>query len=280
MSAIHDEIEKNQRLAREQQFLETGNRLAEEEARQEEAVFTRAREAQEAEQGVLPEKYQGKSAAEVYALMQKEIAYKAEQAKKGEAAEDDQEAAPEAAPEESPAEEASEAETALKEASEEFYKNEGKLDEATVAKLEALPSADLIRAWQKLQSQTEVQAPISDAEAQEIVTSVGGQEAYNQALAWAAENLSPEDRASYDQVITSGNKAATRFAVEALTNRYKAAVGFDGEPVSGGRAKAPGVKPYRSEAELRRDLSNPRYQQDPAFRLDVEDRLAASGELL
>jgi hypothetical protein len=280
MTVIHDEIEENQRQAREQQFLETGNRLAEEEARQEEAVFTRAREAQEAEQGVLPEKYQGKTAAEVYALMQKEIAFKAEQAAKVEATEDGPEGASEETTDESPAEEESEAETALKDASEEFYKNEGKLDEATVAKLEALPSADLIRAWQKLQSQAEVQAPISDAEAQEIVTSVGGQEAYNQTLAWAAENLSPEDRASYDQVINSGNKAATRFAVEALTNRYKAAVGFDGESVPGGRVKAPGVKPYRSEAELRRDLSNPRYQQDPAFRLDVEDRLAASGELL
>ena len=279
MSVTYDEIEESQRQAREQQALETGTRLAEEEARQEEAVFTQAREAQEAEQSVLPEKYQGKSAAEVYALMQKELAYKAEKAK-SEPAEDGQEEASEAAPEESPAEEESEAETALKEASEEFYKNEGKLDEATVAKLEALPSADLIKAWQKLQSQAEVPAPISDAEAQEIVTAVGGQEAYNQTLAWAAENLSPEDRAAYDQVITSGNKAATRFAVEALTNRYKAAVGFDGETASGGRAKAPGVKPYRSEAELRRDLSNPRYQQDPAFRLDVEDRLANSGELL
>jgi len=280
MSVIHDEIDEAQRLAREQTALEVGERLAEAQAKQEEDLFARAREAQEQEVGQLPEKYQGKSAAEVYALMQKELAYKAEQSKKGEPSEDGLEEASEEATEESPAEEESEAETALKEASEEFYKNEGKLDEATVAKLEALPSADLIKAWQKLQSQTEVPAPISDAEAQEIVTSVGGQEAYNQALAWAAENLSPEDRAAYDQVITSGNKAATRFAVEALTNRYKAAVGFDGEPVSGGRAKATGIKPYRSGAELRRDLSNPRYQQDPAFRLDVEDRLAASGELL
>ena len=278
--SIDNDIQESMRVAAEQQALETGTRLAEEEARQEEALFSRAREAQEDEIGSLPEKYQGKSAAEVYALMQKELAYKAEQAAKGESSEDDQEEAPEADPEETPAEEDSEAVTALKEASEEFYKNEGKLDEATVAKLEALPSADLIKAWQQLQSKAEIQAPISDVEAQEIVTSVGGQEAYNQALAWAAENLSPEDRASYDQVITSGNKAATRFAVEALTNRYKAAVGFDGEVVSGGRAKATGVKPYRSEAELRRDLSNPRYQQDPAFRLDVEDRLAVSSELM
>lgn len=280
MTVINDEIDASMRVAQEQQALEVGTRLAEEEARQEEAVFTRAREAQAAEAGQLPEKYQGKTAAEVYSLMQKEIAYKAEKAKAGESAEDDPEGASEESTEESPTEEESEVVTALKEASEEFHRNEGKLDEATIAKLAELPSADLIRAWQELQAQAPVAAPITDAEATAIVTAVGGQEAYNQALQWAAENLSPEDRASYDQVITSGNKAATRFAVEALTNRYKAAVGFDGEQVSGGRAKTQGIKPYRSEAELRRDLANPLYQNDPAFRIDVENRLASSGELL
>jgi hypothetical protein len=275
MSVINDEIDETLRLAQEQQALEVGTRLEAAQAQQEEDLFSRAREAQEQEAAQLPEKYRGKTASEVYQLLQKEREYEAQKAK-GESTEDGQEEAPE----ETPAEEDSEAITALKEASEEFYKNEGKLDEATVAKLEALPSAELIKAWQQLQAQTEVPALISDAEATEIVTSVGGQEAYNQALAWAAENLSPEDRTAYDQVITSGNKAATQFAVEALTNRYKAAVGFDGEVVSGGRAKTSGVKPYRSNAELRRDLSNPRYQQDPAFRIDVEDRLAVSGELL
>jgi hypothetical protein len=279
MSVINDEIDETLRLAQEQQALEVGTRLEAAQAQQEEDLFSRAREAQEQEAAQLPEKYRGKTAAEVYQLLQKEREYEAQKAK-GESTEDGQEEASEEAPEETPAEEDSEAITALKEASEEFYKNAGKLDEATVAKLEALPSAELIKAWQQLQAQTEVPALISDAEATEIVTSVGGQEAYNQALAWAAENLSPEDRTAYDQVITSGNKAATRFAVEALTNRYKAAVGFDGEVVSGGRAKTSGVKPYRSNAELRSDLSNPRYQQDPAFRIDVEDRLAVSGELL
>jgi hypothetical protein len=280
MTVINDEIDASMRVAQEQQALEVGTRLAEEEARQEEAVFTRARQAQEAEVGQLPEKYQGKTSAEVYNLLQKEIAYKAEQAKNGESTEDAPEGASEESTEEVPAEEESEVVTALKEASEEFYKNDGKLDEATISKLSELPSADLIKAWQELQAQTPLVSPISDAEASEIVTAVGGQEAYNQALQWAAENLSPEDRASYDQVITSGNKAATQFAVEALTQRYKAAVGFDGEQVSGGRAKNPGVKGYRSEAELRRDLSNPLYAQDPAFRIDVENRLAVSGELL
>lgn len=280
MTVHNDEIAESMRIAAEQQALEVGTRLEAERTAEEEATFTRAREAQEAEIGQLPEKYQGKSAAEVYALMQKEIAYKAEKEAKGESTEDAPEGASEEPAEETPAPEETEAARAIKEASEEFYANEGKLNEATLAKLEALPSADLIKAWQEIQAQSPVEAPISDAEANEIVQSVGGQEAYNKTLQWAAENLSPEDQASYDQVVKSGNRAATKFAVEALTQRYKNAVGFDGEAVSGRNVKTAGLKPYRSEAELRRDLANPRYQEDPAFRLDVENRLAASGELL
>jgi hypothetical protein len=283
MTAINDEIEEAQRLAREQEALATGERLTAELEADEEAIFQRAREAQEAELAQLPEKYQGKSAAEVYALMQKEVEYRLKQAKGEEPADEaqeDQEGASEQSEGESQETEETPAFQALREASEEFYASEGKLTPETLQKLEALPSADLIQAWQALQAQAPPAKPLSDEEATAIVNRVGGQDAYNKALAWAAENLSEEDKASYDAVVQSGNKAATQFAVEALTTRYKQAVGFDGEPVTGAVAKAPKVKAYRSEAELRRDLSNPRYQQDPAFRLDVEERLAVSGDLL
>ena len=47
-----------------------------------------------------------------------------------------------------------------------------------------------------------------------------------------------------------------------------------------GRKSAPSVQGYRSNAELARDISDPRYSTDPAFRADVEARLAKSGDLL
>lgn len=279
--SIDNEIQESMRLAAEQQSLEIGTRLDQEAQAEEEAVFTRAREAQEAEIGQLPEKYQGKSAAEVYALMQKEMAYKAEKEKEGaEPVEDAPEAPSEEPAEESPDEEASETITALREASEEFYANEGKLKPETLARLEAMDSKELLASYLKLQAEAPPAQPISDEDATALVKSVGGQEAYNKALEWASENLSAEDRESYDAVVASGNKDSIKFAVEALLNRYKAADGFDGEMVSGRNVKNQGLKPYRSEAELRRDLANRRYQEDPAFRLDVENRLSASGELL
>ena len=169
----------------------------------------------------------------------------------------------------------------LKEASEEYYSNDNQLKPETINKLKEMPSEDLIEAymeWQKSNPTVQSQ-PLSDEAAKDIVASVGGQEAYNDTLAWAADNLKPEEVAAYDNVVNSGNKDAIFFAVQALNQRYKDSVGFEGQQVSGKAPKAT-VKGFRSNAELASAISDRRYRTDPAYRYDVEQKLAASGDLL
>lgn len=170
----------------------------------------------------------------------------------------------------------------IQQASEEYWGNDKQLSPETVSKLKELPSEKLIEAYLKLtenQPQTAAQ-PLGDAEAQEIVQSVGGQEAYNATLEWAAQNLKPEEVAAYDNVVNSGNKDAIYFAVQALNKRYLDAVGFEGKAVSGRSIRSSGAKPFRSQAELARAISDRRYHEDPAYRNDIAERLAASGDLL
>lgn len=169
----------------------------------------------------------------------------------------------------------------LKEASEEYYSNDNQLKPETIEKLKEMPSEDLIEAymeWQKGNPTVQSQ-PLSDEAAKDIVASVGGQESYNDTLAWAADNLKPEEVAAYDNVVNSGNKDAIFFAVQALNQRYKDSVGFEGQQVSGKAPKAT-VKGFRSNAELASAISDRRYRTDPAYRFDVEQKLAASGDLL
>jgi hypothetical protein len=169
----------------------------------------------------------------------------------------------------------------LRNASEEYWGNDQKLNEETVQKLKEMPSDQLVEAylkWTKDQPAVVAQ-PLDQAEADNIVKTVGGQEAYNETLAWAADNLSPEEVAAYDNVVNSGNKDAIFFAVQALNQKYRDAVGFEGKTVSG-KAPKNNIKGYRSQAELARAISDPRYRNDPAYRLDVEDKLSASGDLL
>lgn len=169
----------------------------------------------------------------------------------------------------------------LKEASDEYYSNDNQLKPETIEKLKEMPSEELIEAYLELQKNNPVvqSQPLSDDAAKSIVASVGGQDAYNDTLAWAADNLKPEEVAAYDNVVNSGNKDAIFFAVQALNQRYKDSVGFEGQQVSGKAPKAT-VKGFRSNAELAAAISDRRYRTDPAYRFDVEQKLASSGDLL
>ena len=169
----------------------------------------------------------------------------------------------------------------LKEASDEYYSNDNQLKPETIEKLKEMPSEELVEAymeWQKGNPTTQSQ-PLSDDAAKGIVDSVGGQDAYNDTLVWAADNLKPEEVAAYDNVVNSGNKDAIFFAVQALNQRYRDSVGFEGQQVSG-KAPKSSVKGFRSNAELATAISDRRYRTDPAYRFDVEQKLAASGDLL
>jgi hypothetical protein len=169
----------------------------------------------------------------------------------------------------------------LKEASEEYYSNDNELKPETIQKLKEMPSEELIEAYLELQKNNPVAKaePLSDAAAMEIVSSVGGQDAYNDTLAWAADNLKPTEVAAYDNVVNSGNKDAIFFAVQALNQRYKDSVGFEGQQISG-RAPKTTIKGFRSNAELANAISDSRYRTDPAYRYDIEQKLAASGDLM
>ena len=187
-------------------------------------------------------------------------------------------------PEEEPEseEEVSEASAAVTRASE-AYLSKGELTEESIEELSKLDSKDLIKAYMAQyaanQEAAKTQAVTADAE-KAILDSVGGQESYQQMVQWAAGNLDPAEVESYNQVTNSGNVAAIKFAVEALSNRYKAAEGYEAPLVTGKKAPSSDAKSFRSHAELSRAIADPRYQNDPAYRNDVEARLARSTDLL
>ena len=153
----------------------------------------------------------------------------------------------------------------IRDASDEYFSNENQLKPETVQKLKEMPSEQLIDAYLQMQKDLAPEpGALSDADASAIMTAAGGEQAYNETLAWAADNLSPDEVAAYDNVINSGNKDA---------------VGFEGARVSGKSIRS-SVQGYRSQAELARAISDPRYRNDPGYRLDVQEKLAASGDLL
>ena len=115
---------------------------------------------------------------------------------------------------------------------------------------------------------------LGDSEIADIKNIAGCEQGYADVVQWASENLPAEDIEAFDEVINTANEAAVRFAVKALVGQYEDAVGRTPDLVTGKQSST--GQAYRSMAEVVRDMSDPRYDTDDAYRLDVMRKLERS----
>lgn len=109
-----------------------------------------------------------------------------------------------------------------------------------------------------------------------VFNSVGGKDNYSTITQWASDNLDKPEIDAFNRAVNSGDSNVVVMAVKGLKARYDTEVGFEPQrQVKGSTTKA-GLESYRSIAELQRDMGDARYKSDPAFRRDVEQKLARS----
>lgn len=188
---------------------------------------------------------------------------------------------PQETPEEQPEKE--ESDTAvdfLWKVNDEYAKNDGKLSEETMEEFDKMSSKELVEAYFRYQNTVEQnQEPqgveLTDAQINEVQNYVGGAEKYQELVTWASENFSEEEVAAFDSVVETGNIPAIRLALQALQYRYQDNMGVDGNMIQGKPAQSREV--FRSQAELVRAMSDPRYDQDPAYRMEIMEKLERSG---
>ena len=116
---------------------------------------------------------------------------------------------------------------------------------------------------------------LTEAQAQQLFQMVGGEKAYQSMIKWAGQNLSQEEISMYDSVMGKGDPNAIFFAVQALNSKYSDSVGRDGQMLSGKSAKSEDNS-FQSQQELVQAMSDPRYDNDPAYRRSVLNKLANS----
>ena len=151
-----------------------------------------------------------------------------------------------------------------------------KYSDDVLDKLNDLKPGDVAQLYLDYRSKNNTQEQDLTAEqATELQQSVGGEKKYTTMLQWASQNLSQEEIERYDKVLESGNADAAYFAVQALASKYNDGVGVDGRMLTGKPSKPKGDS-YRSQAEVVRAMSDPRYDNDPAYRQDVYDKLERS----
>ena len=164
-----------------------------------------------------------------------------------------------------------------------FYENNGTLSDDMYSKLAeaGLPKGvvdnylDGVRqSTATLESQQPPIENFSQQDVDDVRSIAGGAEGYDALMEWAADNLNEVDADNFDQVLDTGNKAAISFAIKALMSQYEEAAGRDSDLIQGKKAAAP--EGYRSMAEVVRDMNNPAYETDDAYRDDVRRKLQSS----
>lgn len=111
----------------------------------------------------------------------------------------------------------------------------------------------------------------------EMLEPIGGDiEKYNEMIEWAADGMSETEIDNFNKVLSTGNDAAIKLAVKNLAEKYTEANGAEPQgALEGGRPNS-GSSKYESTAQLMKDMNNPAYAKDPAFRAKVAAKLERS----
>ena len=92
---------------------------------------------------------------------------------------------------------------------------------------------------------------------------------------WAADNLSDDAINSFDNLVNTGDKNSIQLAVNGLVAQYQNDAGYEGRMLQGKPAKT-NTDVYQSQAQLVAAMSDSRYENDPAYRQAVIEKLDRS----
>lgn len=231
------------------------------------------------------EKDQGKTllAGKYESPEQLEKAYMELQSKLGsrsseESGEEASESEPEAPdPEESEPEESSEQDLSFLDQL--YEESKGEPSDELIKRLEGMDASQLADMYVQYREQVEANNPsrrdFTAEESESLYNVVGGKQQYSQIVKWASQNLSQQEVNMYDAVMAKGDPNAAYWAIRGLALQYLDSNGYEGKRISG-KAPKSDDNAFRSQAELVKAMSDPRYDSDEAYRNDVMNKLSKS----
>jgi len=158
-----------------------------------------------------------------------------------------------------------------------------KLTEETINELRSASQDDLAKMYLEYRDEVEANKAaeptvLTEEQVGGLKNIVGGEQRYNDMMAWAGNNLAEGDINMFDHVMDHGDPASCFFAIQALQYRFQEGTGYDGQMITG-KPAANKADVYRSQAELVAAQGDSRYENDPAYRNDVMEKLMRSPNL-
>jgi hypothetical protein len=159
------------------------------------------------------------------------------------------------------------------EASKEFFENDGVISEETYKNL-----AEIGLPKELVDSYAAGQQALQQSEEGSIKSVTEGN--WDQMAEWAANNLSPEEVNTFDDIVQNGTVEQAKLATKGLYAQFKAENGVSPKLVQGA-VSGSSTMPFKSNQELARAMSDPRYKSgDKSYHEEIDRRIAVSQNYL
>ena len=163
--------------------------------------------------------------------------------------------------------------TVIAEASKEFFENDGVISEETYKNL-----AEVGLPKELVDSYAAGQQALQQSEEGSIKAVTEGN--WDQMAEWAANNLSPEEVNTFDDIVQNGSVEQAKLATKGLYAQFKAENGVSPKLVQGA-VNGSSTMPFKSNQELARAMSDPRYKSgDKSYHEEIDRRIAVSHNYL
>ena len=163
--------------------------------------------------------------------------------------------------------------TVIAEASKEFFENDGVISEETYKNL-----AEVGLPKELVDSYAAGQQALQQSEEGSIKAVADGN--WDKMAEWAADNLSPEEVNTFDDIVQNGSVEQAKLAAKGLYAQFKAENGVSPKLVQGA-VNGSSTMPFKSNQELARAMSDPRYKSgDKSYHEEIDRRIAVSHNYL
>jgi hypothetical protein len=151
---------------------------------------------------------------------------------------------------------------------EEEFMRDGKLSDATLSDLKAkgFDEADV-------NEYIEYRSSKAERYTAELHQEVGGPEKFATMAEWARTSWGETELAEYNAAIDSNDTGRAKLALKGLAADFTKANGSTPKLLTGEGGRTTTGTTYRSDQEMIKDMENPLYKSDPAYRQDVLNKV-------
>ena len=151
---------------------------------------------------------------------------------------------------------------------------QGEFTDETMKELSSMDPKDLARMHLDYRNQNQ-RPQVTEQQVTQLKEVAGGEKEYESMINWANSTLTKQEIEMYDTVMEAGDPLGCFFAVQALKYRYDDASGVEGKMITG-KAPSNSGDQFKRNAQLVEAMNDPKYDNDPAFRREVMEKLERS----